>query len=751
MIGKPRHSLTLLASAIAMTFSQQTLAEPETPAQDEEEVEHIVVTASRRAEHLAEIPGTVQVLGREQLLEQAQPGQGLGDVLAMLIPSLGVSTETRTSASQTMRGRNVLVLIDGVPQNDNRDVSRHYDNLSLSHVERIEVISGASAVYGSGGTGGIINIITRRNRGESLAFDVRSGGSINTESSGDGGDLGFAHGATGREGAFDFYFGFGFESRQSAFDAEGRQIAPEPAQTSLSDTETSDMLLKVGFEPNDLQRMEFHFSRYQNEQDSEYGPNYGGPGVPVLLRRESVPVEAVAGLQLDDQPYTERQAMSVQYRHDDVAGQRLHALAYAREREFRFFPFPQQLIPGNASSIVVNQSTSYADVAGVKLALDGEPIQHWRLVYGIDYDRDEGRQRARGYDPMAFLISGGLQYLPIGGEYDYGPDVRTDKLGLFMQNHWQMTEALALRTGIRHEQVEVEVSDSVPVLETFAHGLGVIPRITPLPGAELDYRENLYNLGAVYAIDASQQWFVNYSEGFELPDTARLLRNAIAPNSLTLFIPGVRGGTVVAESELEAVKVESTEIGWRWRGDDSRLHVTAFQNRSSKTPVFNADYSVDILDQEKRIEGIESGFDAYLDQNWSLGGSAAYTRGETRDESSGDWLSLSAFEVSPMKATVYLGYQQSGYWQTRIQALHVGDYDAANRDNPREAAIDGYTVYDWLTEIELPAGALTINIRNLLNEQYQTVYSQWAQNIYGDFVGIPANGRSVALLYTLRY
>ena len=104
-----------------------------------------------------------------------------------------------------------------------------------------------------------------------------------------------------------------------------------------------------------------------------------------------------------------------------------------------------------------------------------------------------------------------------------------------------------------------------------------------------------------------------------------------------------------------------------------------------------------------------------------------------------------------MKATVYLGYQQSGYWKTRIQALHIGDYDAAHDDDPNEAAINGYTVYDWLTEIELPAGALTINIRNLLNEQYQTVYSQWAQNIYGDFVGIPANGRSVALLYTLRY
>lgn len=738
---------TVLATAVVCSAQAESSA---TPAQ-QDEAEHMVITASRRSEHIADIPGTVQVIGREQLLEQSQPGQGLGDVLAMLVPSLGASTETRTSASQTMRGRNVLVLIDGVPQNDNRDVSRHYDNIQLSHVERIEVISGASAVYGSGGTGGIINIITRCNRGEKMAFDVRSGGSFNTEQTSDSGNFGFAHGATGQNGPFDFYFGIGYERRQNAFDADGEQIAPEPAQTSLADTETTDLLVKFGYQLAAQQRLEISVENYSNEQATDYGPNYGGPGVPVLLRRADAPVAAIPGLELSDQPYTERDALSAHYRHDDLFGQRLHLLAYSRSREFRFFPFPQQLIPGNAASVVVNQSTSYADVAGLKLAFDSAPSERWDLVYGVDYDLDDGRQRARGYDAMAFLSSGGLNYVPVGGEYDYGPDVETRKLGYFLQSQWQLTEAFAWRAGVRHEQVETDISASIPVLETFAHGIGVIPRVTPLPGAALDYRENLYNLGAVFALDAGQEVFLNYSEGFELPDTARLLRNAIAPDSLTLLIPGVRGGTVVAESELDAVKVDSIEVGWRWRGDALRTNITAFRNASSKTPVFNADYSVDILDQEKRITGVEAALDWYPGQDWSVGGSLAYTRGETRDDSSGDWRALSAFEVSPPKAMIYLGYQREGTWKTRVQALHIGDYDAANDDNPREAAIEGYTTYDWLTDIELPAGTLSVNVRNLLNEQYQTVYSQWAENIYGGFVGIPANGRTIALLYSLRY
>jgi iron complex outermembrane receptor protein len=61
-----------------------------------------------------------------------------------------------------MRGRSPFVMIDGVPQNTPlRDGSRSLRTASPETIERIEVVQGASALYGYGATGGAINIITK--------------------------------------------------------------------------------------------------------------------------------------------------------------------------------------------------------------------------------------------------------------------------------------------------------------------------------------------------------------------------------------------------------------------------------------------------------------------------------------------------------------------------------------------------------------------------------------------------------------
>ncbi|MFX5169060.1 TonB-dependent receptor plug domain-containing protein, partial [Acinetobacter baumannii] len=77
------------------------------------------------------------------------------------------------------RGRGVLVMIDGVSLNSSRGISRQFDAIDSFNIERIEVLSGASAVYGGGATGGIINIITKRAHDPALVFSseigVRSG------------------------------------------------------------------------------------------------------------------------------------------------------------------------------------------------------------------------------------------------------------------------------------------------------------------------------------------------------------------------------------------------------------------------------------------------------------------------------------------------------------------------------------------------------------------------------------------------
>lgn len=104
----------------------------------------------------------VTLLEREPGLQKTQNG-GIGSVSTIFLRG--------SAALQT------LVLIDGVPQNK-QDASGavSLEHIMLDQVERVEIVRGnVSAIYGSGATGGVIQIFTRtgsRKPAASLAVEV---------------------------------------------------------------------------------------------------------------------------------------------------------------------------------------------------------------------------------------------------------------------------------------------------------------------------------------------------------------------------------------------------------------------------------------------------------------------------------------------------------------------------------------------------------------------------------------------------
>ena len=102
--------LTPLALAAALSAGQ-VVAEVQT-----DKLEHVVVTATRSAANISTIAGTVQVITADELKEQIQPGAKLSDSLEKIIPGMGPSTQTVSDATQSIRGRRALVLIDGIQQ-----------------------------------------------------------------------------------------------------------------------------------------------------------------------------------------------------------------------------------------------------------------------------------------------------------------------------------------------------------------------------------------------------------------------------------------------------------------------------------------------------------------------------------------------------------------------------------------------------------------------------------------------------------
>lgn len=178
----------------SMAGSQQAPAEPE------QTLEEVVVTAARVPESLSRTTADVTVITRQEL-ERRQ----LTTVLEALrtVPALNV-VQSGTSGSVTSvfaRGGNsshTLVLIDGVRVNSPTNGIFDFANVTTEGVERIEVVRGAaSALYGSDGLTAVINIISRKGEGGPRSTVRVDAGSYQTfreqaQSSGRVGPVGYA-------------------------------------------------------------------------------------------------------------------------------------------------------------------------------------------------------------------------------------------------------------------------------------------------------------------------------------------------------------------------------------------------------------------------------------------------------------------------------------------------------------------------------------------------------------------------------
>lgn len=200
-----------------------------------------VSVASRTSTAISEIPGTVWVVDQQQLREQIDSGVSLKEAIGKLVPGLDLAPEGRTNYGQNMRGRNVLVMIDGVSQNSSRGLSRQFDSISPFNVERVEVLSGASAIYGGGATGGIINIVTKKGEPGPARFETQLGASSGFNNSDDLATR-FAQSISGGNERVNARLGISGEQNEAFYDGAGDQIFIDNTQTDLQYNRTIDVL-----------------------------------------------------------------------------------------------------------------------------------------------------------------------------------------------------------------------------------------------------------------------------------------------------------------------------------------------------------------------------------------------------------------------------------------------------------------------------------------------------------------------------
>ncbi|MEZ5289803.1 MAG: TonB-dependent receptor [Vicinamibacterales bacterium] len=137
----------------------------------------VVVASTRTGRRVEDQPTRVEVLGREEIEEKMLMTPG--DIVMMLNEMGGLRVQA-TSPSigaasvrvQGMKGRHTRFLSDGLPLFGQQVGGLGLLQIPPMDLGQVEVIKGvASAMYGAGAMGGVVNLLTRR-PGETRALDL---------------------------------------------------------------------------------------------------------------------------------------------------------------------------------------------------------------------------------------------------------------------------------------------------------------------------------------------------------------------------------------------------------------------------------------------------------------------------------------------------------------------------------------------------------------------------------------------------
>ena len=166
-------------------------------SKDEYIFDPIIVTAQRCSKTDMDTPAAVTVYSAEQLKLT-----GANSVIEALKYSEGIiyhaqgplgNSQGAMTSKLIIRGveKGTLVLIDGVPLNLHGRYN--LEDISLNDIEKIEIVRGGGAVlYGSEAMGGVINIIMKERKNNTVSFAVGNYGSKTANMSLQAGKLGVA-------------------------------------------------------------------------------------------------------------------------------------------------------------------------------------------------------------------------------------------------------------------------------------------------------------------------------------------------------------------------------------------------------------------------------------------------------------------------------------------------------------------------------------------------------------------------------
>lgn len=654
-------------------------------------VDEVVLTASRKKESIKEIPSSITIVSEKQIQSQLTVNSDISNILQYTVPSLGPSSGQTSNSGQTLRGRQVLVLIDGIPQSTPlRNGARDIRSIDPSAIERVEVIKGASSIYGNGADGGIINYITKRNK-----TDKKISGTSQIGITGQpyGGTLGFRASQllSGKIKKFDYVASLAYERTGDAKDGDGVLLSPTYSTAQMNNY---NGLLKLGYDINDDQRIEVSYMGYASKSDLNLGIKTGKYGVtPTIGEGEGKSLETTP----QGTPRNHNYRINYDNKNLFWGSTALNVNAYMQD--FRtVYGYSDTFLGGGQSNIISKKM-------GARINFD---TQLWsannsqaEVIYGLDLLNDKTVQKLED------------------GRY-WTPDMDMINTAPFLLLKIDLLKKLTIKGGLRYENMTVNVGDfntlsSVKSDGTFTQSIFVT-------GGDLKYNALVGNIGLRYNINNQINLFGSFSQSYSINEIGRILRTSTQSN--------------LAQIEAKPIIVNNYELGATGQISNwLNYEVTSYVSTSKLGASFvqGPDRAFTIQRSPEVVYGVE-GFLHFTPARWiNFGGSYSWLEGITSLKDDGDYSAkVNNSRISAPKILAYVQVKPTESLSLGLDMLHSFEQDRFSPNSKTglyaygEGRVPEYTIFNFKSNYEIDKNwKLSLGIENLFNTTYQSAIAWW--------------------------
>lgn len=715
-MSKLPFTLSVLALSIASAH-----AETDTQNEGVQEMETMVVTATRYTQTPDKIAGAVTVIDAEDIEEQSIISDDLTSILATLVPGITPSRQKMSNQGENLRGRQALIMIDGVPQvNPLRNGNRYGYTIDPSMVERIEVVNGASAVQGMGATGGIINYITKGAKpGDDWKQTVGTRVTSSFDNDSTGGKV--FYNVSKYDDEFDLFFGGSWDQQGLYYDGNGNPIGMNDIQGETQDSTATDIFFKGGYNFNDgNQRIELTANTYTIEANGNYKGVDGdfANGIPGTVEPGAPSGKPVSN---------EASLFNLQYTNYDLGNGMLTAQMFYQNYDAVF----GEATWNPTETKVKDQGVISSQKTGFKVGYETYDLldldDTW--VFGLDGLHDQTKQT---------LDQSGLNVTPLMEYYSLAP---------FVQGDFLVTDALRLSTGVRYESIRVKVSDGQTI-----YGYGIDGHNSEIIGGTQDSSKAVFNVGAIYTFADEFNTFASFNQGFGLPDIGRVLRGVWIKEEDT---PPQQVGTPIDFNTMLAVKpvvTDNYELGLTYRGDKLFLSASTYMSvaKYGANLELNNNGTYDVKRQRTEVMGYELTSTYQVLDSTKLRAMYAHVEGEVDTTGNGSVDSdMDLKNLTPDRLLLAVNHNFSDVLASRIQYNYLFDSKKSAKNVGAEQNFDGYGLVDFSTHYDMrDKGRIAFGIENVMDEQYINYFSQIRNNSSYYFSG---RGRTFSLSYELDF